>query len=234
MIWIFVLLAALTALFYSLSGDTSVLSNLDQTERWLMIGGAVLMSAYAIVLIVGQGGRWSQNIRYAGIWVGIFLALIVVYTFRNEFSAYGNRVATEILPPGMVSTVTGKTEGEIAVRIRRKPNGHFIAQGLVNDTQVVLMVDTGASTVVLKNADASRAGIDTSTLSYTIPVNTANGTAFAAPVRLRSVAVGPIKIDNVEALIAKPGKLNESLLGISFLRRLRSYEFSSDFLTLRG
>ena len=234
MVWILVLLVALTALFYSLSGDTSSLSGMDATERWFLIGGAVLASCYAIVLMLGSGGRWSQNIRYAGIWLGIFLALIVGYTFRDDFSNYGNRVFAELMPPGASQQIPGKTDGEVAIRIRRKENGHFVAQGRVNDTQMVLLVDTGASTVVLKNADAIRAGIDTSSLSYTIPVNTANGTTYAARVRLRSVSVGPIRIEDVEGLIAKPGNLNESLLGISFLRRLRSYEFSSDFLTLRG
>jgi len=88
--------------------------------------------------------------------------------------------------------------------------------------------------VVLRTADAERAGIDVSNLAYTTPVNTANGVTYAAPVRLRSVAVGDIVLHDIEALVSKPGKLNESLLGMSFLRRLRSYEFSGDFLTLRG
>jgi aspartyl protease family protein len=64
-------------------------------------------------------------------------------------------------------------------------------------------------------------------------VHTANGTTFAAPVRLRSIAVGPIELRDVEALVTKPGSLNENLLGMSFLRRLRSYEVSKEFLTLR-
>jgi len=51
---------------------------------------------------------------------------------------------------------------------------------------------------------------------------------------LRSVAVGPIALPQVEALVAQPGTLKESLLGMTFLSRLRSYEFSGDFLTLRG
>jgi aspartyl protease family protein len=97
-----------------------------------------------------------------------------------------------------------------------------------------MMVDTGASSIVLRPADARLAGIDVDRLSYTVPVQTANGTAYAAAVRLRDVAVGPIKLDRVDALVAKPGVLNESLLGMNFLRRLRSYEFSGEFLTLRS
>jgi aspartyl protease family protein len=58
--------------------------------------------------------------------------------------------------------------------------------------------------------------------------------AYAAPVRLRNLAVGPIVIPQVEALVAQTGTLKESLLGMTFLSRLRSYEFSGDFLTLRS
>jgi aspartyl protease family protein len=63
---------------------------------------------------------------------------------------------------------------------------------------------------------------------------TANGRTVAAPVRLDSVSIGPLERKNVDALVAEPRALTESLLGMSFLGRLRSYEFSGDFLTLRG
>ena len=68
----------------------------------------------------------------------------------------------------------------------------------------------------------------------TIAVETANGSTFCAPVRLREIAVGGIAYQNVEALVAQPGNLKESLLGMTFLKRLRSYDFSGDFLTLRS
>jgi aspartyl protease family protein len=99
---------------------------------------------------------------------------------------------------------------------------------------MTLMVDTGATSVVLKPADAERAGINLGELSYTTPIDTANGTTYAAAVRLKSLAIGPLVVHNIEALVARPGSLNENLLGMSFLRRLRSYEFSKDYLTLRG
>jgi aspartyl protease family protein len=67
-----------------------------------------------------------------------------------------------------------------------------------------------------------------------VPVVTANGRTVAARVRLNSVAIGPLQREDVDALVAEPKALTESLLGMSFLGRLRSYEFSGDFLTLRG
>jgi aspartyl protease family protein len=97
-----------------------------------------------------------------------------------------------------------------------------------------MIVDTGASTIVLRPEDAKKAGIDVSKLSFTIPVLTANGRTVAARVRLNSVAIGPLQREDVDALVAERGALAESLLGMSFLGRLRSYEFSGDFLTLRG
>ena len=65
-------------------------------------------------------------------------------------------------------------------------------------------------------------------------MQTANGTTYAASVRLRNLSVGKISLDDVDALVAKQGALKENLLGMSFLSRLRSYEFTSDYLTLRS
>jgi aspartyl protease family protein len=103
-----------------------------------------------------------------------------------------------------------------------------------NGISLNMLVDTGASTVVLKPSDAQRLGIDVERLRYTVPVQTANGTTFAASVRLRNLSIGRISLDDVDALVAKQGALKENLLGMSFLSRLRSYEFTSDYLTLRS
>ena len=69
---------------------------------------------------------------------------------------------------------------------------------------------------------------------YATPIQTANGSTFAASIRLSEIEIGTIVVRNVDALVAKPGTLRESLLGMSFLRQLRSYEFSREFLTLRS
>ena len=140
----------------------------------------------------------------------------------------------ELAPPGHTVAVETNERGERAVRVRRRPDGHFMARTEVNGSAVSMLVDTGASTVVLRPADAERAGIDTKRLNYSVPVQTANGTTHAAPVRLRSITIGGIEVRDIEALVSKPGNLKESLLGMTFLKRLRSYEFSGDFLTLRS
>ena len=133
-----------------------------------------------------------------------------------------------------VFTPLYQVEGERSVRIRRRPDGHFVAKTQVNGVSLNMLIDTGASTVVLKPADAQKLGIDVDKLRYSVPVQTANGTTYAAHVRLRNLTLGPISLTDVEALVAKPGALKENLLGMSFLSRLRSYEFTTDMLTLRS
>ena len=93
----------------------------------------------------------------------------------------------------------------------------------VNGARATLLFDTGASMVVLTASDARRAGIDAAGLVYDVPVTTANGGAMAAEVRLDEIAVGPIAMRRVPALVAKPNALQESLLGMSFLERLKSF-----------
>lgn len=229
-----IVLAVLVGVFYLLSGSGGPLGEIGGGEIAYIIVGGALVAVYVLSISGDYRGRAGKAARHVAIWLGIVLALIVGYSYRAELSQVVDRVAGEVLPPGQSMTVVTGDPGERTVRLRRIPGGHFVARGTVNGTAMGLLVDTGATTVVLKPADAERAGIDTSGLSFTVPVSTANGTTYAAPVRLKSVAIGPIELRDVEALVAKPGTLKESLLGMSFLRRLRSYEFSGEFLTLRG
>jgi aspartyl protease family protein len=179
-------------------------------------------------------GRLGQGARDLAIWVGLGAVLVAGYGFRDEFRQLGHRMFGDLMPPGEAQTI-GRAEGqEQAVRIRKRADGHFVAKTEVNGVTVTMLVDTGASSVVLKPADARLAGVDVDRLTYSVPVQTANGTAYAAAVRLKRLSVGGITVDGIEALVAKPGTLGESLLGMTFLRRLRSYEFSGEFLTLRS
>lgn len=231
---LFAVLVGLVVLFLSLSGDTDRLTAIAGDHAGYIIGLLALGGLYLVFSAGDYQGRARDAIRHALIWLAVGLALIIGYAYREELRTVAYRVAGEVLPPGHTLLVETAPTGEQAVRLRRQENGHFVARGTTNGVGMSLLVDTGASTVVLKPADAERAGIDIKALSFTTPVSTANGTTYAAPVRLKSVSVGPLEVRDVEALVAQPGALTENLLGMSFLKRLRSYEFSGDFLTLRG
>lgn len=198
---------------------------------------AVFLGLFLLLALPGllstYRGRAGTGATHAAIWLAIALLAVTGYAYRDAFESVAARVSAELVPAGRAVNLPGET-GERAVRIRRSSRGPFIARTAVNGTELAMLVDTGASSVVLKSADAAQAGIDLSRLKFTIAVDTANGATFCAPVRLRSIAVGGIVFEGVEALVARPGDLKESLLGMSFLRRLRSYDFSGDFLTLRS
>lgn len=233
-VWIAIGLLILAGFALVLNHDAGTVAGINSSHF-------ATLAALTAILIV-----WLPNIarRYAGayvtafrdviVWAAIALLLVAVYSYRNEFKEVATRITGELTPAGTAVEVPGETGGQSAVRLRRGTEGHFIADAVVNGETITMIVDTGATTIVLTQQDAERAGIATGTLSFSVPVQTANGPAFAAPIRLEAIAVGSITMTGVEALIAKPGALRDSLLGMNFLSRLRSYEFSGDFLTLRG
>ncbi|MGI9404494.1 MAG: retropepsin-like aspartic protease family protein, partial [Hyphomicrobium sp.] len=184
----------LAGLFLLLRSETMLLSDRGTFEIIFLAAAVVMIAVYLWVLVSGEGGRAWQAMRNLAIWAGLGLLLIVLYSYRGEISGIANRVAGELAPPGQTLTVRSEQEGEHAVRVRRRPDGHFAVRGAINGQPMTLLVDTGASTVVLKPADAAKAGIDTRNLRYTAAVHTANGTTYAAPVRLRSLAIGPIAL----------------------------------------
>lgn len=111
--------------------------------------------------------------------------------------------------------------------------GHFEAPALVDGTHIDFVVDTGASVVSLSQTDARRLGIDLEALDYRVSVQTANGLTFAAPYRLSSITIGQVELYDVQAIVHRGPALPVSLLGMSFLSRLSSFEIDRNRLVLR-
>ena len=132
------------------------------------------------------------------------------------------------LVPGRAAT-RGRT-----VEIARGPGGSFFVTVQINGARVSMVLDTGATAVVLTQEAAKAAGLPLEVLTYSVNVDTANGRARAAPVTLDRLSVGGITERAVPALIAQPGQLRTNLLGMSFLNRLQSWEVRGDKLILRG
>ena len=107
--------------------------------------------------------------------------------------------------------------------------GHFLTTGLVNGTSLRFLVDTGASMISLGAGDARRIGIDPGKGEPGI-VNTANGQARVSRVKLDSVRVGDIVLNNVDATVHQHD-LPFALLGMSFLNRMEMQR-NGDTMTL--
>ncbi len=230
--WLALFILAFGAMLL-VSNESGMIAGLDATTFGYVAVFVALLVYFIGGIVSRYGGRASSMVRDAVTWLTLGLALVTLYSYKEEIAPIAARVVGELLP-GSAMTVEQSAGGLTEIRIRKRLDGHFNANVDVNGKQIAMIVDTGASSIVLTPEDATKAGIDIRNLAYNIPVLTANGRTFAARVRLDKVAIGHVDRANVDALVAKHGAMTQSLLGMSFLSRLRSYEFSGDFLTLRG
>jgi len=122
--------------------------------------------------------------------------------------------------------------GPRTVVLEADHRGHFLVTASINGRSIDMIADTGASALALKASDAKRIGIEPRTLTYDIPVQTANGKVMVAGVVLDRVEVSGISLDNVRAMVASDDALSSSLLGMSFLGRLASVKMSGKTLEL--
>ncbi|MDP1912800.1 TIGR02281 family clan AA aspartic protease [Brevundimonas sp.] len=117
-------------------------------------------------------------------------------------------------------------------QVLKAADGHYWAEALIDGKAVRVMVDTGASVVVLTPEDAARLGLRLKSGDFSATVITASGPVSAAPVALQTVAVAGARVEHVEALVVERG-LPHSLLGMSYLGRLSSFSATPVGLTLR-
>ena len=111
--------------------------------------------------------------------------------------------------------------------------GQYRAKALIEGQDVDVMIDTGATVVALTSETAARLGVALDPSRPRWKMNTANGVALANPVTLRSVSLGAIYMDDVQAVVMPPGASSINLLGASFLKRLVSVEQRDGMLVLR-
>jgi aspartyl protease family protein len=130
------------------------------------------------------------------------------------------------------ATAAPSTSGSRTVNIGRDQRGHFATDAKIDGQRIGVMVDTGASVLALNESSAARFGLRPNPSQYIAKVTTANGIVKGAPTRIAMIDVGGIIVRDVEALVLPDTALSENLLGLSFLSRLRRYEFAGGTLVL--
>lgn len=135
---------------------------------------------------------------------------------------------------GTSSDFWRQRESAYAVQIPRGSNGEFAVQARINGKIATMVVDTGATSVVLTYETAKAIGLPLELLEYNVDVQTAGGHTKAARLWLDRMMIGKLEERSVPALVVPHGQMKTNLLGMSFLDRLESLEVRADQLMLRG
>lgn len=225
--WLLIIGVAISLAALIASNDRDAIANLLRHDIGsLVLKVALLIFVGGLVMVVFRE-RLSKALEALLFWAVVGLLLVVGYTYRFELRDVADRVIAELMPGHVAS------HGQNAEVVRGQ-GGEFSMAAHINGVKIPMVLDTGASSVVLTQEAASAAGLPTEMLTYTVNVDTANGRTQAAPVTLDRLAVGDLTERAVPALVAQKGQLKSNLLGMTFLNRLQSWEVRGDKLRMRG
>jgi aspartyl protease family protein len=220
---LFVALIAVTGLIIWLASGSGQSTSAIVSPHFIYT--VTLLVVVLSSVILHWRGNLTDAAKYAVIWLGLFAAVLLAYSYRGEVKTAWQRIAGEVNPALPVEHAAGE------VTLRPAEDGHFYADVQLNGVSVRMLADTGASTIALSEEDARRVGFDVGALQYTAIVSTANGQAPAAEVVLQSVRVGSIERRNVRALVGR--NLGSPLLGMNFFNTLSKFTMDSNALVLK-
>lgn len=160
------------------------------------------------------------------------VAVVGIGAYLGTQMANETAMGVESTPGAAVAAAPAAAQAGRVVALRGDSRGHFVTDVQANGRFLKVLVDTGASLVALPAAEARKAGLEPAPSAYTLRMQTANGIVRGAPVRIHELRIGPILVRDVEAVVLPDGALGTPLLGMSFLKRLASFEMRGGSLVL--
>jgi len=166
--------------------------------------------------------------------------LMILAAVLVGLGTYMAQMADKISPaPASASPSPKKADTETvaqasgrSLNIPPDARGHFQTDGRIEGQRISFMIDTGASLVALNEKSAARFGLRPSRSDYNAIVSTANGTIKAARARLAVIELGGLVVRDVDALVLPDEALSENLLGLSFLSKLKRFEYANGKMVL--
>ena len=167
--------------------------------------------------------------------------LVITAAIMAGLGTFMAQVADRMAPSHASATTPAKfaaaietpvPTGDRSLSIPRDAQGHFRTNGRIDGERIGFMVDTGASVVALNESSAARFGLHPTASQYNATVTTANGTIKGARARLDAVDVGGLVVRNVDAMVLPDEALSENLLGLSFLSKLKRFEYANGQMVL--
>jgi aspartyl protease family protein len=167
--------------------------------------------------------------------IRFLLVALVLLATAGAVVAYGDPDQIASAQQAVASMLQKKAAPhKRVVQIQRGQTGEFALRAKVNGVSTPMVIDTGATSVVLTYETAMAAGLPLELLDFNVDVETAGGHTRAAKLSLDSLAIGKLVERSVPALVVPRGKMKTNLLGMSFLDRLESFEVRADRLMLHG
>ena len=164
---------------------------------------------------------------FAALMAGLGTLMAQVADKMTPAPASASTTARKALPAETVAQA-----GSRSLSIPRDARGHFETEGRIDGQRIGFMVDTGASVIALNESSAARFGLRPARGDYKYNVTTANGTIKAAPTRLAMVEIGGLVVRDVDAMVLPDEALSENLLGLSFLSKLKRFEYANGRMVL--
>ncbi len=165
-----------------------------------------------------------------GLGIGLLIPTGPGEAPQTEPVATAEVAPVESAPKARATPATGGSWGGEA-RLKRRDNGHFYGNAMINGQPVEMIIDTGASGVALTVEDARRIGIPVDPASFEVVGTGASGPVRGQPIHLASVELEGRRVSGVSGAVLEG--LEQSLLGQSYLSRIGSITMDGDYLTLR-
>ncbi len=223
----FIIIIIITILFIIFFKKDIGPITLDNDKLLYTIYTVLVLSAL-IIAIFNSKTPFKQLIKAAGAWVIIIGVLLIGFSYKSELVRIYNRVYANLIPGNYVK------DNKKTVIVYANQYGHYYVNSITQGANIKYLIDTGATTVSLTRADAEKIGIDINKLNYTQKVSTANGIVLSAPVKLDYIQINDIIVEDIRASVSQDNGLEKSLLGMSFLNKLNSFEVSDDSLKMIG
>ncbi len=188
-----------------------------------LIRGLLVAGIFGGIMVFYSRSSIMRIAKAAGAWIAIIMLLAGFYLFNSNFSS---DFAAAFMP-GYVAE-----RGDGALVIKRAEDGHFWIRTTINGATVPMMIDTGASNVVLSPADAKRAGINTAALRFNNIAATANGDVTFATTKVDTLELGTFKLVQFPVTVNGTA-MQGSLLGLRLMNEFSSYEVSGDTMILK-
>ncbi len=199
--------------------------NLSNSDQQSFVYSLLLLILLVSSLVFRREMALSKVLKYLALWALIAFVAIGFYSYRYQFFDFKERVVGAINP----TAARMNDRGQIVINL--SSDGHFYVDTKINQVPIRFMIDTGASDIVIDKIQAQKIGINPQDLIFNKRYQTANGASFGASIVLHEIQLGEVIFTDINASV-NSAELGTPLLGMSFLRQFKKYEFYQDQLVL--